>query len=507
MTITRHFVDVGRRRVHYRVAGSGPPLLMIHQSPRSSAEYVRLMEAWGAHFTCIAPDTPGFGQSSPIGLDRPEVEDFADAAVDFLGAIGITKAAAYGYHSGAITLVTALKRHPDRFVELAVNGYAVWDAADHARLGERYIPPFQPTAYGEHLVWLWNRILEQTWFFPWTMADPAMRLPFPTGDPAAIQPIVMEMLESGDAYRQGYGAVLRANRDLPPLGAPPVPVAVVASRPDPLGAHLSRLGTLPPLWSAVLYDTPPEAEAAALAHLLAHPGPTPIGPLAEAADEGFVAAAGGLIHWRGAHASRRVHLHAPGGSVAALGAVDGLAIDLPGHGMSDAPPPAPALDLWADAVADAVRALGGADTIVGHGFSAILALAVAARLDARAEGEGAALPQPAAATAWAENFPDPAPGRFGEHLVRSWAAARAGLFYWPWFAVSADNAVAFDPADAAPERLRPRHLALAQAVGGRALTSAIAAADWSALVAAAPPTRWTVPDWAAARADTWKPER
>ena len=63
MTITRHFIRVGNRRVHYRKAGSGPTLLMVHQSPRSSAEYEPLMEKWAQHFTCIAPDTPGFGQS------------------------------------------------------------------------------------------------------------------------------------------------------------------------------------------------------------------------------------------------------------------------------------------------------------------------------------------------------------------------------------------------------------------------------------------------------------
>lgn len=39
MRIFRHFIRVGNRRVHYRRAGSGPSLLMVHQSPRSSAEY------------------------------------------------------------------------------------------------------------------------------------------------------------------------------------------------------------------------------------------------------------------------------------------------------------------------------------------------------------------------------------------------------------------------------------------------------------------------------------
>ena len=84
MEITRHFVDVGSRRVHYRRAGKGPPLLMAHQSPRSSAEYEPLMREWGKHFTCIAPDTPGFGQSDPLAIEEPTIDDFADAMLAFL---------------------------------------------------------------------------------------------------------------------------------------------------------------------------------------------------------------------------------------------------------------------------------------------------------------------------------------------------------------------------------------------------------------------------------------
>ena len=88
MTITRHFIRIGNRTVHYRKAGSGPILLMIHQSPRSSAEYEALMETWAPHFTCIAPDTPGFGQSDPLPGD-PDINDFAAAAHALLDALGI----------------------------------------------------------------------------------------------------------------------------------------------------------------------------------------------------------------------------------------------------------------------------------------------------------------------------------------------------------------------------------------------------------------------------------
>ena len=146
--ITRHFIDVpqgaGKRRVHYRKCGSGPALLMVHQSPRSSKEYEVLMREWGAHFTCIAADSPGFGQSDPLPPE-PSINDFADANIALLDALGLNRVHAYGFHSGGIILVTALKRNPERFNCMAVGGYAIWTADEMHIFGESYLPPFHPS--------------------------------------------------------------------------------------------------------------------------------------------------------------------------------------------------------------------------------------------------------------------------------------------------------------------------------------------------------------------------
>ena len=195
--ITRHFIDVSSggnsRRVHYRRMGKGPPLLMVHQSPRSSKEYEDLMRKWSTHFTCIAPDTPGFGQSDPLP-GTPEIADFGDAVIGFLDALGINQCAAYGFHSGGIILVTAVKRHPNRITSLAVGGYAIWSAAEMQLFSDRYLPAFHPSDYGEHLTWLWNRILEQNWFFPWFATDNAHRLTLSNDDPARVDAVVRDML-------------------------------------------------------------------------------------------------------------------------------------------------------------------------------------------------------------------------------------------------------------------------------------------------------------------------
>lgn len=513
--ITRHFVDVGARRVHYRRAGSGPPLLMVHQSPRSSAEYEPLIRAWAAHFTIVAPDTPGFGQSDPLPDAAPEVEDYADAVVDLLDALGLPRVGAYGFHSGAIILVTAAKRHPDRFAAIAANGYAVWLPEEREVFGARYTPAFVPQPYGEHLVWAWNRILEQSWFFPWYDTRDETRLPIAGDDPAAFHPAVMDLLASGDAYRLGYGAVLRANRDVPPAGAPTPPTLLTAADADPLQKHIARLGPLPPQWRVEPAATRADTDALCLAHLRAHPAPANPAALPEAADAGFVhVVAGGfdgLVHWRGDRGADRLVLPAPGRAAALIGMGEGLAIDLPGHGLSDdwQEGAAPDLAAWVAVAAAAGRALSDRiAVVVGEGWSALLAIAVAQALGApTAQALDGVLPD--AAADWPE-LPDLTPDRHGAYLLRAWSAVRAARFFWPWFRASAATAIPFAPEAVAPDRLAAAHLALLQARRGQGLLDLLRGIDRDRLMQDAAlgrlEVRWPLPDWAAARDDVWRPK-
>jgi len=455
MMITRHFIDVsegtGKRRVHYRKAGNGPPLLMVHQSPRSSKEYEALMLQWAAHFTCIAPDTPGFGQSDPLA-GEPAINEFADATVDFLDALGIEKCAAYGFHSGGIILVTAVKRHANRFTTLAVGGYAIWSPEEMELFRNKYLPPFHPSEYGEHLSWLWNRILEQSWFFPWFATDEEHRLSVAHADPVRVDAVVREMLDAGNAYKAGYGAVLHAPRDIPAIDANVPPCLISAYNGDPLQEHIDRLGRMPADWSAQKVETPQDHHAVSLDHLLS--GETPLVPhTAEAGDKGFVHIAvkdfDGLIHWRKDGDTDMLTLHAPGRDMDDRKNTNSLVIDLPGHGLSH------------DWIGDAPTNWGPWQAVIN---------AVAERLKI-ANISYAELPkgEPDAL------YPDLSPDRFGHYLTAAWQIARARHFFSPWYEANVDNAIAFSVDAITPENLAREHRALLNARAAKAYHLALQA--------------------------------
>jgi haloalkane dehalogenase len=453
--MTRHYLTIagpdGPRRVHYRKCGKGPPVLMVHQSPRSSAEYEALMQDWAGHFTCIAPDTPGFGQSDPLAKADPDINDYADAIVEFVGALGLDRVAAYGFHSGAIILVTALKRHPHVFRCIAAGGYAIWTPQEMAIFGERYIPPFLPSTYGEHLTWMWNRILEQSWFFPWFDVRAQARLSGAHDDPLRTHAIAMEMLDAGDAYRLGYGAVLRASRDIPPPDAITPPVLISAYAGDPLQDHIDRLGAMPAGWEACKVDSPKIHQDISRDFLALHAGPI-AKTLKEDDFQGFLHVKtdlfDGLIHWRGVPADTVMVIPAPGRSIDLLDN-DAMTMDPPGHGLSDdwisgAPTE---WDAWRDVI----------HRVSWHGSRTSI------DYEALPKGDPEQL------------YPDLAPDRYGAYLTRAWSIVRARHFFEPWYEVCHENACAFDGRHVEPDKLALEHRSLIKASAAKAFHLALSA--------------------------------
>ncbi len=204
--ITRHFATVkGERQVHYRRAGTGPAVILLHQSPTSSREYIPLIQEIAAlGFTVFSPDTPGNGLSDPFpGDEWKPMEGFADGVVNLMDELGIQKAPVYGFHTGGVCALALGLRHPDRFTVAIMNGYIQMDKAEVDEILEHYLPEVKPDWSGSHLTWTWARFREQLLFFPWYRKDLARRMNYDVPPPAHIHMSVMDFLKCQD-YRRAY---------------------------------------------------------------------------------------------------------------------------------------------------------------------------------------------------------------------------------------------------------------------------------------------------------------
>ena len=452
--IKRQFVRIGNRHVHYRYAGQGPVLLLLHQSPQNSRMWLSMIERFADRYTVIAPDTPGFGYSDPLPDDAPGIEQFANATLEFADALGIERFALFGMHTGGLIGMHLAWIAPRRLHCLIVDGYALFNDAERARYTDRYLPPFIPSWDGSHLRWLWSRMREQLYFFPWCDPSAECAIALQPYDAQGTHDAAMDILDVGDNYRSGYGAAFRYT-ERQRVGELRCPSWLIYRHDDVLLSHRQRLPTLPDNVISVEEPDGVEGLHRRMDVILQQTTAPPATPVALAARE--VSAwsrrivdtpVGEVAVWlRPGSDAAVVHVHAPGQSplpVAAL-PVDArtqIAIELPGHaGSAEITAP-----LTADTMQSALRAvidgLGAGHAVTVHAHEAAVAYvpALAAWLGGRLQEVVLHKPwllQADECRTLLARLPDPGVHPAGGHMAEAWQWERERHLLWPWLQPSA----------------------------------------------------------------------
>ena len=447
--IEHRFVICGARRVMVRRAGSGPPVLLLHESPVSSAAFVPLIGSLAERFTVIAPDTPGYGGSDPLALHRPQIPDYADALKEVVDALGLERAAVFGRHTGAAIAIEFANLHPERVSGVVLDGCPAFTPEEMEELVAGYLPPFRPDWSGSHVAWLWSRIRDQFSFFPWNRQGPASRLAIDMPRPSILNRIATDLLLAGDGYRVAYEAAFRYD-GAAAAAAARVPAHYMATETDVLFPHLDRLHSLPD--DAQIHRLTDTERVTVIGTLLGACAdglpPAPPAP-EETGAQRFVQVDGAslLVRQWGEDGAQPLLLVADlPGSTRGLDPVAAhlarerrvVAIDPPGHGLSS-PAPAGMADGGVEPVARALASLGlGQVDVAGIDVGACWAARLAARLEADC-GRLVLIDPPPDPAALAECLPATAlaPVWSGAHLLTAWHLARESLLYRPWFVPTA----------------------------------------------------------------------
>ena len=104
------FIKLGNLRVHYKVAGRGDPILLLHGWGCSTQHFAELQKHLAKQFTTYAIDLPGFGLSSV-----PEKiwgsSEYADLIVQFIGVAGIANPILIGHSLGGKIIISLVARN------------------------------------------------------------------------------------------------------------------------------------------------------------------------------------------------------------------------------------------------------------------------------------------------------------------------------------------------------------------------------------------------------------
>ncbi|WP_431929250.1 alpha/beta fold hydrolase [Amycolatopsis tucumanensis] len=109
-------------RVRVRVGGTGPPVLLLHGYPQTSAMWHLVAPELARDHTVIAADLPGYGDSVAPGGDVAAFGKRAMARelVSVMGRLGFRRFAVAGHDRGGRCAYRLALDHPDAVTALAV---------------------------------------------------------------------------------------------------------------------------------------------------------------------------------------------------------------------------------------------------------------------------------------------------------------------------------------------------------------------------------------------------
>src|SRR5688500_9385216 len=112
-------LDLHGHRVIYRIAGSGPPVVLIHGMVNSSKHWERVALRLADRYTVVAPDLLGHGDSAAVRGDY-SLGAHACSIRDLLTTIGIDRATVVGHSLGGGIAMQFFYQFPQRVERLAL---------------------------------------------------------------------------------------------------------------------------------------------------------------------------------------------------------------------------------------------------------------------------------------------------------------------------------------------------------------------------------------------------
>ena len=253
MSSTHHFFASPLGAVHYIDLGSsdGPPVVLLHQTPRSVDEFREVIPLLAAEHRVLAVDNPGYG-CSEVPDHLPTVEEYADTIVALLDHLGVPRAVLVGHHTGAILAIDIAARHPGRVTRLVLSGPPYMNRPMRDMLREISVQ-WRVRPDGSHMQEKWDK------FMGWV------------NDPAVIHRVVADLLHAGETSEYGHisCADYRMENTLPLVQAPAL---IIIGRNDFFANNPAN---------AVVAETIPDSEVVMLDGGVFLPTESP-GPFAEA---------------------------------------------------------------------------------------------------------------------------------------------------------------------------------------------------------------------------------
>jgi pimeloyl-ACP methyl ester carboxylesterase len=120
-------------RIRFVEAGSGPPLVLLHDGLASHETFLASIEHLAASFRVVVPDLPGFGASEKPDPERYAYgyDGFADSVFDLVAALGLGRVHVCGHAMGGGVALSLAARNPSVVHKLVLTSALVYPVDEH----------------------------------------------------------------------------------------------------------------------------------------------------------------------------------------------------------------------------------------------------------------------------------------------------------------------------------------------------------------------------------------
>ncbi|MCF6273283.1 MAG: alpha/beta hydrolase [Rhodobacteraceae bacterium] len=179
-----HRIKTRDTEIFLRLAGSGPPLLLLHGYPQTHVIWHKIAPALAERFTVILPDLRGYGDSGKPASDAAHSpyskRAMAQDMVEVMEQLGFDRFSLVGHDRGARVAHRLARDHPKRLEKLALLDIAptlhMYDATDmrFARAYYHWFFLIQPAGFPEKLIGEDPRFYLETSLGTWGKAGEAI---------------------------------------------------------------------------------------------------------------------------------------------------------------------------------------------------------------------------------------------------------------------------------------------------------------------------------------------
>src|SRR5438093_4797916 len=115
-------VSLNGFEMHYRVAGDGPPVVLIHGIGFNSAWWEYQVSALSRAYRVFAVDLRGFGDSHAPHQPPPDIDALVDDLRAFLTEVAPSDASLIGHSLGGMLLLKFAGAHPELLASMVLVG-------------------------------------------------------------------------------------------------------------------------------------------------------------------------------------------------------------------------------------------------------------------------------------------------------------------------------------------------------------------------------------------------